>query len=174
MLSEKDTKGKISVEELESLMKQTLKQLGINTEDDLILSDLASNFKKYFLKDRDVLKSKVYSRRVNNEQTAGQVILALEKIEISNVVLDKTEFSGNEQLKLELKSQAIAQAKKQVEHMVYPLNQKVGTAVHISDQSDASEPNVLQGRATEIILRGYSSLKPEELKPANIESEKIR
>ena len=49
-ITEKDTKGKVSVEELESRMEQTLRQLGINTKEDLTLNDLASNFKKYFLK----------------------------------------------------------------------------------------------------------------------------
>ena len=44
-ISEKDTKGKTSVEALESQMEKTLKRLGINTKEDLTLNDLASNFK---------------------------------------------------------------------------------------------------------------------------------
>lgn len=171
LITEKDTKGKTSVEEQESLMEITLKELGINTKEDLSLNDLASNFKKYFLKSQDVLKSKVYSLKVDNALTAGKVILALEKIEISNVLLDRTEFSRIEQLKLELKSKAIAKARKQAEYMTSPLDQKVGAAIHISDQSD-NYP--VQGRSPGIMIRGYSSLKQEEYKPADIEFEKIK
>ena len=58
VISEKDTKDKYSVEELENLMEQKLKSLGINTNKNLSLNDLASNFKKYFIKETDVMKSK--------------------------------------------------------------------------------------------------------------------
>ena len=171
-ISEKDTKGKTSVEALESQMEKTLKRLGINTKEDLTLNDLASNFKKYFLKDQDILKSKVYSLKVDNAQSAGRVILELEKIEISNVVLDRTEYSEIEQLKLELKSKAILKAKKQADFMVNPLGQKVGMAIHIADQSDNLP---FQGRSMGgIQVRGYASLKQEDFKPADIEFEKIK
>ena len=61
LITEVDTKGKISVEELENRMAERLKLLGINLEEQLTLSDLSSNFKKYFLKGQDVFKSKSYS-----------------------------------------------------------------------------------------------------------------
>ena len=48
LVMEQDTKGKTSVEELESKMETTLKKLGIDTKKNLTLNDLATNFKKYF------------------------------------------------------------------------------------------------------------------------------
>ena len=59
IISEKDTKDKYSVEELENLMEQKLKAIGIDKQKSLTLNDLASNFKKYFLKEKDVLKTKI-------------------------------------------------------------------------------------------------------------------
>ena len=47
LITELDSKGKISVEELEFHMETRLKALGINTKEKLTLNDLASNFKKY-------------------------------------------------------------------------------------------------------------------------------
>ena len=44
-ISEKDTKDKISLEELEIKMVDVLKSLGINTEKDLTTNGVASNFK---------------------------------------------------------------------------------------------------------------------------------
>ena len=49
LITEKDTKGKTSVEELENKMAEKLKTLGIDLDKQLYLSDLSSNFKKYFL-----------------------------------------------------------------------------------------------------------------------------
>ncbi|WP_276497447.1 SIMPL domain-containing protein [Pontibacter litorisediminis] len=174
LINEKDTKGKISIEELESKMEARLQQLGVNTEESLSLNDLGSNFKKYFLKGQDVLKTKVYSLKVKDAQTAGLVILELEKIEISNIHLDRTEFSGIDQLKLALKSKAIAKAKMQAEYLVSPLNQKVGAALYISDQSDNAVHNDLQGRVAGIVVRGYGTASKSEPKPADIQFEKIK
>ena len=172
-ISETDTKGKTSVEELESKMESTLKNIGINTEEDLTLNDLASNFKNYFLRKQDVLKRKSYTLKVNDALMAGKAIIELEKIEISNVSLERTSFSKITQLRLELKSRAVAKARKQAEFLVMPLNQKVGAAILISDQAELYG-NVLQGRAEAIQIRGYAISESDAFEPANIQFEKIR
>ncbi len=133
LISEKDTKDKISVEEMENKMAKKLKSLGIDLDKQLTLSDLSSNFKTYFLKQQDVMKSKVFSLVVYDAPTAGKVIQGLEEIGISNVQLEKTEYSKMEALRLELRSKAVLQAKKQGESMLNPLGQKLGMAIHITD-----------------------------------------
>lgn len=172
LITEKDTKGKISVEELENKMADKFKFLGINLDNQLSLSDLSSNFKKYFLKQQDVLKSKAYSLLVFDALTAGKVIMELENINISNVLLEKTEYSKIENLKLELKSKAIKKAKLNAISMTNPLNQKVGNAIFISDLDNIS--NQLQGRVAGIQIRGMSSLKETNFNPIDIEFEKIK
>ena len=133
LISEKDTKDKMSVEELENKMAGKLKSLGLDLEKQLTLSDLSSNFKTYFLKQQDVMKSKAFSLVVYDALTTGKVIQGLEEMGISNVELEKTEYSKMEALKLELRSKAILQAKKQGESMLNPLGQKLGMAIHIAD-----------------------------------------
>ncbi|TFG76885.1 MAG: SIMPL domain-containing protein, partial [Flavobacteriales bacterium] len=83
LITEADTKGKTSVEELENKMAAQLKALGIDTKKQLTLADVASNFKNYFLKKTDVLKSKAYTLLVYDAQTAGKVIVGLEAINIA-------------------------------------------------------------------------------------------
>ncbi len=77
LLTERDTKGKMSVEELENQMAKQLEALGIDLKKQLFLTDVASNFKKYFLKQTEVLKAKSYSLLVYDGRTAGRVIVAL-------------------------------------------------------------------------------------------------
>ena len=50
LITEADTKGKVSVEELENRMNNKLIALGIDTKKQLSLADVTSNFKKYFLR----------------------------------------------------------------------------------------------------------------------------
>jgi len=133
LLTEKDSKGKISVEELENKMALHLKSLGINLEEQLKLSDLASNFKKYFLKQQDILKSKSYTLLIHDAITTGKVIIGLEKIGISNVHLEKLEYSKLEDLKLILRSKAILKAKMQGEALLIPVNQNLGKIIHLVD-----------------------------------------
>jgi hypothetical protein len=56
ILTEKDTRDRISVEELELKMYNALKVLGIDLDKSLTTSDMASNFKFHFLRSKDVMK----------------------------------------------------------------------------------------------------------------------
>lgn len=175
LLLEKDTKGKMSLEELEAKMVNKLKVIGIDVSKQLTLTDLSSDFKKYFLKQQDVQKAKMYSVLVYDAKTAGKVIVELEKENISNITLDKTEYSKIEELKLELKSRAILKAKQNAFAMVQPLNQKVGVAIYISD-SNSNITNVQQGRVGGVMIRGVASLTTSkyEYTADEIEFEKIK
>lgn len=168
-ITEADTKGKISVEKLENKMADKLKTLGIDTEKQLTLSDLASNFKKYFLRKVDVQKDKEYSLLVYDAVTAGNVILGLESIGISNVNLTKTEYSKLENLKIILRQLAVKAAKKQGEAMVFPLDQKLGSALYISDLNTGIQ-NRYQARVAEVQV--FKDGDPDQ--PIEIEFEKIK
>lgn len=173
LIREKDERNRISVEEMESRMIQKLKSLGIDIEKQLSLSDLSSNFKKYFLKSKDIMKDKAYELKVFNSQTAGKVIVGLEEIGISNVHLDRTEYSRMEELKLELKSRAVIRAKKQAEFLVKPLNQKVTRAIHISDKYYESYSS-FDGELQEVVILGYSGRNKQEYEPPAIEFKPIK
>ena len=166
-ITEADTKGKISVEELENRMNKKLIALGIDTKKQLFLTDAASNFKKYFLKSKDVLKDKSYSLLVYDAVTAGKVLVGLESIDISNVQLDKTEYSKMEQLQLQLKEKVVAKAKLQAESLLKPLNQKLGKAIYISDMNY----NVYRNEMADFKVRNMAA---QESAPIDIDFEKIR
>ncbi len=173
LIREKDERNRVSVEEMEARLIQKLKSLGIDTEKQLTLSDLGSNFKKYFLKQKDIMKDKAYELKVFNSQTAGRVLVGLEEIGISNVNLDRTEYSKMEELKLKLKSKAIEKAKKQADYLVKPLSQKIIRAIHITDKY-YEHYNNFGGKLNEIVVLGYSDKSKQEYEPPAIEFKPIR
>ena len=134
VITEKDSKGRTSVEELETKMIAQLEEMGINLDEQLSLLDVASNFKKYFLRAQDINKSKAYSLLVYDAVTAGKVLADLEEIGISNVNLQKVDYANRKILTLELITRAVNRARQQAEYMARPLNQKIGAAMLISDQ----------------------------------------
>lgn len=156
LLNEADSKNKKSVEDLEKILETTLKTLNINTEKDLSLLEFSSDFKKYFLKNQSVIKSKMYSLVVGDAVTAGKVLAELETVGISNVNIERTEYSKSENLILELKAKAILKSQQTAEKLAQPLNQKIGKAIYISDVNSIA--NALQGQAPGIRIRGLSSL----------------
>jgi uncharacterized protein len=172
-LSEADTRNRQSVEELETKMVNALKALGIDTEKDLTASDLASNFKTYLLKGKEVLKSKQYTLLVRDAVTLAKVFSALESTGIASTMIEKTEHSRAEAVRNLLRTKAILNAKTRAEALTKPLNQTVGAAIHITDFENYA--GVIQGSVAGIRIRGTNSpLSDAGYEPAKIEFEKIR
>ncbi len=132
-LNEADSKNKKSVEEQEKQLEMILKKLKINTDKDLSVWDYSSNFKKYFLKGQNILKTKKYSLLVRDAYTLANVIISLEEAGISNTEVEKVEYSKSKELLLELKSEAVKRSRITADKLVKSLNQKAGKALYISD-----------------------------------------
>ncbi|MHC5310546.1 SIMPL domain-containing protein [Myroides sp. LJL116] len=172
-LNESDSKNKKSVEEQERQLESVLKNLNIDTHKDLSLLDFSSNFKQYFLKGQSVIKTKMYSLLVRDAVTAAKVLTELENVGISNVNIERTEYSKSQELLLELKSKAVLKSKLTAESLAKPLQQKVGKAIYISDDNSIS--NALQGQALGITIRGMSSLYgAKSIEPMYTEFQKIK
>ncbi len=135
-LKEKDSKGKVSIEELESRMEKALIAANVNIDKQLSLFDFGSDFSKYFLRGKDVSKEKKYKLVLFNTKEVADVLLKIEKIKISNVSFYKVEYSKEKELKLALRQQAVKKAQTQAQHLVKPLNQKIGKAIYISDTNN--------------------------------------
>ncbi|GMN06412.1 hypothetical protein MTsPCn5_18010 [Croceitalea sp. MTPC5] len=170
-IREKDTKGRKSVEEQENKMAQRLKGLGIDIDEQLTIKDLASNYKKYFLRSKEVLKSKQFSLLVYDGLTAGKVMAALEDLDIANTYLEKTEYSKMDELELELKTRAVKKAKKKADALTKPLGQKVGPAIYILDNSQPYYPRNNQPRME---MKSMAMVDMAESEPLDIGFEKIR
>ena len=172
ILDEKDKRNKKSLEELETDMIAQLKLIEIDVEEQLSVMDMGSNFKKYFLRGKDIIKKKKYSLLVYDALTAGKVAQNLESIGISNVTLDRFEISNIDELTVKLKSKAIMKAKLQAEHLVEPLDQSIGRAIHISDIIYNNRLFFDPDTYEESVIIGYSH-DAKSFSPADLNFEKI-
>jgi uncharacterized protein YggE len=150
-LQESDTKGRTSLEELEKRMGTRLRDLGIDLEKQLMVSDLSSDFGKYFLRTQDILKEKTFELIVYDAPAAGRVLYELERLGISNVRLEKTEYSQMEDLKDILKARAVVRARRQGAIMTQALGQSLGRAIYISDNR-FNIYNSMKGRNAEVMM----------------------
>ena len=136
VLQESDTKGRVTIEQLEQRMAQRLKALGIDLEKQLSVSDLSSDFRKYFLRGQEVLKEKAFELLVYDAAMAGRVLYELEQLDIANVQLNRTEYAAMVELQTGLKAEAMRRAKRQGETLTAAIGQTLGKAVYISDSGN--------------------------------------
>lgn len=132
-LSEKDNKSKAPLAERENAMISKLNEIGIDITKDLLMKDISSNFKYYFLLKSDILLSKEYQLIVHDAKTASKVIIELEKLGISNVSLDKLDNSNMEKYRKDVKIDAIKAAKNKAESLATAIGQSVGRAIYIQE-----------------------------------------
>ena len=174
ILSEKDSRDRVSIEELELKMVAALKGLSLDTEKDLTTSDMTSNFKTYLLKSKDVIKTKIYTLKVADAVTASKVFMKLEEIGISNTSIERVDHSDLNNLKNKMRTKAILDAKDRAIALAKPLNQTVGLAINIID-TDNNISQQLQGRVAGIQIRGISSIQNDGyMDLPKIEFEKIK
>ena len=175
VISEKDSKNKESLEESENKMITALQSIGINTEVDLTTSDMLSMYKFYFLRQKDILKSKEYILKVSDAITATKVFTQLENIGISNTSIDRVDHTHLENFKNLCRTKAIINAKEKAIALTKPISQIVGNAILITDNETNFE-NQLQGKVAGVVIRGYGTLLKEAKKDdmPKIEFEKIK
>jgi len=135
-LSEKDTKNKVTVPELEKQMIQKLKDIGIDTKKDLLVKDMSSNFKNYLLSKKEIILSKEYQVIVHDGKAASQLYVEMEKIGISNVSIEKLDHSKMEQFRREVKINAIKSAKDKAEALTAAIGQAIGRAIYIQEMDN--------------------------------------
>ena len=158
-LNEADSKNKKSVEEQEKQLETILKKLKINTDKDLSVLGYSSDFKKYFLKGQNILKTKKYSLLVRDAYTLGNVIISLEEAGISNTEVEKVEYSKSKELLLELKSEAVKRSRITADKLVKPLNQKAGKALYIY----ANESQDMYGEEPLVYYRGRDPIEVSKI-----------
>lgn len=171
-ISEADTKGKISIDELEQKMVDALKALGIDPEKNLTARDLTSNFQSYFLRGKQVLKSKTYILKVASAVQATQVLIRLGDLGISNISLDRVDYSRMKQVRNMMLNRAVQDAHAKAVAMVQPLHQTLGKALHMVE-TQVYPIRPLQVNTFNMKLSNNSQGNQQESLP-EIEFEKIK
>ncbi|MBY0347573.1 MAG: SIMPL domain-containing protein [Hydrotalea flava] len=139
-INEKDTKNKVSLEDQEKALFQALQQLGIDAAKNLTVNDMASNFQYYFLRGKDVVKSRNYLLKVTTAMEAGNVFVTLEQLGIANAGIDHVDHSGLESIRNAMRTKAVQNAHQRAIALTAPLHQSPGSAIYIGDEERYVQP----------------------------------
>jgi uncharacterized protein len=159
-ISEKDSNGKQSIEELEKKMSERLRKLNINTNRDLSVKDFSSNFKSYIIKRKEVLLTKEYQLIVHDAKTMGLVFQNLQELEISNISVLRVDHSDIQRFRREIKMNAMRAAKDKAGDLARAINQDIGKALYIQELENpyltGSKLAVRVAGISNIIGKGYT------------------
>ena len=134
VLSEEDSKGKYPLEALEIQMEMALKEANVNVEKDLSVNGIQSNYSSSFLRGKDIRKKKEFTLLVTEAKTASQVLISLEKYEISNTRISSVRHSKSDLIRTELRIRALKKAKKRAQLMADALGQSIGSAILVTQK----------------------------------------
>lgn len=129
VLDERDSKGKISVENQRREMVSELKRLGVDVEKQLKMANLSSEF---FRKKSSVAQAK-YQLKLNSAIEVAKVWQALDALNISNVSIQKVTHSKLAQFKSEIRVEAIRNARENARTLAEAIDQQIGPCFYIYD-----------------------------------------
>lgn len=133
-IDESNTKGKISVSVQEKDMIAALKKTGIDTDSNLKVNDMANIVESgTFLKKVNNSTSKNYELKVTSASQLADAIGAIQSVGVSNLRIVRTTHSELRKIYMELRVEAIRNARKIAESLAGAIDQKAGKAILIED-----------------------------------------
>ena len=169
-ISEKENKGKVSVEQQQKEMFRKLKDLNIDIEKNLVVQDQSADLRTYLLRKNTVLSTKTYLLKVSTATQVGQVFRALADIGVSDVNIEKTDVSNMDELRQQVRAAAAVAAKQNAEILARAVGRQAGKALYIQDYSYNARPyaNVMLAKSSAVMDAAGAESMPE------LEFEKIK
>ena len=155
-------KGKLTVEQQERAMVKSLAKLGVDCEKKLTVENMNSNLQSYWWKKDKIATTKSYKLELNDAAVVGPVFAALAQLNISQVDITETERSDIEQIKNELRVEAVKNAKQIASTLAGALGQKIGRAVLIQDQTSYYVPRSANSGVVFTKLASFAQEADEE------------
>lgn len=130
-INERDSKGKISVDEQQREMLAALKKLGVKPDSQLKMVDLTSS---YFKRGNALAKAQ-YELKLGSAVEVAKVWRALDGLGISQVTVTKVSHTDLEKFKAETRTEAIRAARDNARALAEAIDQKAGKCFWIADYS---------------------------------------
>ncbi|MEG1622921.1 MAG: SIMPL domain-containing protein [Alistipes sp.] len=136
VINERDSKGKVSVEQQQKAMITSLKGLGVDVEKQLKMANMSSEF---FKKNTAVATAK-YQLKLGSAAMVYKVTGALSDLGISDVSIQRVTHSQLEQYKQEVRVAAMRNAKECAQTMAAAIGQKITKCFNIIDYNNDMTP----------------------------------
>jgi uncharacterized protein YggE len=138
-INERESKGRITVEKQEQDMIVALRQLGIDTKEQLRVNDISSSR----LKRTQAVTTKSYQLQLTEPSLVGDVYAALQSVGITAIGIEKATRTDIEQLRGEVRDEAVRNARATAQSLAAAIDQTIGKAFYIN-YYQSSQPAVFR------------------------------
>lgn len=167
-ITERDSKGKISVESQTREMIKALKAAGIDTDKELSLSN---NSIDYYRRGTS-LATTLYELKLHSVADLNAAFRALEPLGLSDVEITSATYSKIEELRIELRKRAIINARDKAKELAEAIGQSIGSCTQISDHNGNIAINAARSfKSTNV--QSYGDMAVEEAYDISFRSEKL-
>ncbi len=169
-INEHNTKSRETVDVLERQMIKALKKAGVDVKKQLSVADFNGILHRKFLRKRDVVQTKRFQLLIHDVKTLNKVFFELDRVNITNINITKVDHSDMENYRIKVRAMAAKNGKQKAEAIGKAINQPIGKAIFIDDQSSYNT----YYRANTMVMRGASSLESSKDKAAQLDFKKIK
>lgn len=136
VINERESKGKITVEQQQKEMIAALGRLGVNIEQQLKMANMSSEF----LKKKTSVATAKYQLKLHSAAMVSKVYSALDDIGISNVAILRVSHSQLNEYKDRIRIAAMQDAKNNARTLAEAVGQKIGPCFYIYDSNNDIMP----------------------------------
>lgn len=130
-ITERDSRGKASVDEQYREVVAALKKVNIDPDERLRTADNSSQHHKK----GEMLSTARYRLTLHNAKEMGRSWGALKELNLSRVELESVDYTKRAELQRELRREAILDARQKAEELVSALGQELGPCISIYDRN---------------------------------------
>lgn len=158
LITEHDSKGRISVEEQQRAMIAALQKVGIDPEKQLKVADNASEL----YRKKQSLATTRYELKLNSSEQMISAWQRLSELNLKRVQLLRAEYSALETLRQELRREAILNARQTAEELATAIGQQIGKCFYIVDWNNDAEPRFYDNA---VVMRSKAAVTEESVEP---------
>ncbi|GAA4336556.1 hypothetical protein GCM10023149_45510 [Mucilaginibacter gynuensis] len=136
-----DGKKKTTISQLEQQLEKAVAEAGIAKEDFTVNNVSSWNYTIEKKKNPDFLASKQYGIKFRDLNKFNQVLSKIDPKGIQSTNIDSYDYSKVNDLKKELKVQALLAARDKASYLVAALGDKLGGAINITETDNSSFPS---------------------------------
>jgi len=139
-------RNKIAIDQQEATLRSELEKIGVDVAKDLSIYDVSARYFRY-RKIRDVLATQDYRLVIRDLEKVAQLQEIADKLNVSSLDLILAENTTIENIRQELRIEAIKAAKAKAESIMQAIGGKVGNAIYVKEVDDTPMPRPYYGLA---------------------------
>ena len=172
-----ENKQKVTIDQQETRLKEELAKIGIDTQKELTVFDLRSNYVPVRKRNRDVLGAKDYRLKVYDLDKVDRLQELADTLNIDNLDLIETTHTELARLRRDTKMEAVKAAKTKADYMLGAIGESAGKALFIKEIADESESSLSSNFGRGLMsnsVGGFTGAPSSSADPGTLTFTKIR